>query len=371
MKVAYLFVEKCPNYDLTFQTFDCLDPDDLIDLETYVSAGLMSMQWLKDDDPPHKQKYDALALIASMKGICHMANNNFDGKILSKPTYVVMFDSIRRDLAQKINFRLKKNPHYLGFTQVIPDYLLHQVTFILDAPPIDFRIQGKRVFILYSSALHNSEDVADEKLQYFRKYTLGLTAAKTDVGAKFSFIDAGHNAIKGDLDIQTTILLLGDEWRVQAEKAIYALRDSTPEALDELILGIEELSKPNLSSAGCAKAAVNFRRCLEKLAETLEPTVEKAATKVMGEYKSRLKLFVDKKLSQSEPYRGYVEAELNEISTRISKLYNLSNKGIHEDWFRKAFSILVLRLVLLINDLLTTFPSKQKLVYDTSHFEFM
>jgi hypothetical protein len=47
------------------------------------------------------------------------------------------------------------------------------------------------------------------------------------------------------------------------------------------------------------------------------------------------------------------------------------NKGIHEDWFRKAFSMLVLRLVLLINDLLTTFPSKQKIIYDESHFEFI
>ena len=73
----------------------------------------------------------------------------------------------------------------------------------------------------------------------------------------------------------------------------------------------------------------------------------------------------------SKPYCDYVEAELDEISTRINKLYNLSNKGIHEDWFRKAFSILMLRLVLLINDLLTTFPGKQKLIYDTQHFEFM
>ena len=322
MKVAYLFVEKYPNYDLTFQVFDCIDSDDLIDLETYVSAGLMSMKWLKDDDPLDKQEFDAAKLIASMKGIGHMAKSNAYKTMLSKPLYVVIFDSIRRDLAQQINSRLKETSHYLGFTQVVPDYLLHQVPFVLDAPPVEFRIQEKRVFILYSSASSDSEDVADEKLRYFhRKYTLGLTAVKTDIGAKFSFIDGGYNAIKGDLAIQTTILLLGDEWGVQAEKAIYAMRDAVPEALDELILGVEELSKPNLSSAGCAKVAVSFRRCLEKMAETLEPTLEKAATKNMGEYKSRLRVFVDKKLSQSKPYHDYVEAELNEISTRIDKLY--------------------------------------------------
>ena len=328
MKVAYLFIEKYPNYDLTFQTFDCIDPDDLVDLETYVNVGLMSMKWLNNDDPVYKQKFDAVKLLASMNGICHMAKNDADKAILSKPIYVVIFDSIRRDLVQKINLRLMKIPHYLGFTQVIPDYLLHQVTFILDAPPAEFRIQGKRVFILYSGAIPDSENVADEKLKYFSsKYALGLTASKTDVGAKFSFIDGGNDPIKGNLDIQTTILLLGDEWGVQAEKAIYALRDSIPEALDELILGVEELSKPNLSPASCAKAAVNFRRCLDKIAETLEPTLsssEKSAAKSMGEYKFRLKIFVNKKLSQSEPYRDYVEAELDEISTRVNKLYNLT-----------------------------------------------
>ena len=376
MKVAYLFIEKYPNYDLTFKTLDCIDSDDLVDLETYTSVGLMSMNWLNGNDSLDKQKFDALRLFASMKGIGHMAKNNADEAILSQPIYVVIFDSIRRDLAQKINLRLKEIPHYLGFTQVVPDYPLHSVTFIINAPPVEFRIQGKRVFILYSSSgSDDSENVANEKLKYFqRKYTLGLTAAKTDIGAKFSFFDGGCDSIKGDLDIQTAILLLGDEWGVQAEKAIYALRDSIPEALDDLILGIKELSKPNLSSAWCAKAAVNFRRCLDKIAETLEPTLsssEKAATKGMGDYKSRLKIFVDKKLSQSEPYRDYVKTELDEISTRISKLYNLSNKGIHEDWFRKAFSMLVLRLVLLINDLLTTFPGKQKIIYDESHFEFI
>ena len=308
MKAAYLFIEKYPNYSLAFQAFDCIDPDDLVDLETYVSAGLMSMKWLDSEDPLYKKKFDAASLIASMKGVGHMATNNADEAILRNPIYTVVFDSIRRDLAQKINLKLKKMPQYLGFTQVMPDHLPHQVAFILDAPPVEFRIQKKRVFIMYSSASPDSEDVANEKLQYFSSnYTLGLTATKTDVRAKFSFIDGGHDLIKGDLDIQTTILLLSDEWGVQSEKAIYALRDFIPEALSDFILGVEELSKPNLSPAGCAKAAVNFRRCLDKIAEALEPSLspsDKAATNNMGEYKSRLKVFVNKKLSQSNPEKS-------------------------------------------------------------------
>jgi hypothetical protein len=53
MKVAYLFIEKYPNYDLTFKTLDCIDSDDLVDLETYVSVGLMSMNWLNSYDESH------------------------------------------------------------------------------------------------------------------------------------------------------------------------------------------------------------------------------------------------------------------------------------------------------------------------------
>ena len=46
MKAAYLFVEKCPNYELAFQAINLLSEEELFALETYICAGSWGLQTL-------------------------------------------------------------------------------------------------------------------------------------------------------------------------------------------------------------------------------------------------------------------------------------------------------------------------------------
>lgn len=266
-------------------------------------------------------------------------------------------------------------PNYLGFTQILPDYPLHQLAFIVDAPPQSFKIETKRIYILYTSAAsEDSEKVAKEKLATFSNYTLGLNAKIRDIGAKFSFYDAGYDIVKGDLDIEQALMFMKDEWDIQSSNGLYKLRDTAPNALKELLSGVRELTKPNFKSDDCAKLALSLRRCLDSLAETITPpptNKEKKSSEYekRGETKFRLAKHIKEQLKYEKPYADYLETELNELSYRVDKLYNLSNKGIHEDWLCNGFSVLTLQLVLLINELFIPRKLKTRVMYDFTPFE--
>lgn len=175
--------------------------------------------------------------------------------------------------------------------------------------------------------------------------------------------------------MQKTIYTLNSSWETFAEKFIYKVWDIAPEALDELLSSISILSKTELSPAECAKVAVGFRRCIEKITEQITPslsTQEKSEMKAKrkGEYKFRLEIYIKTKLAKSEPYQDYLLAELEEISTRVEKLYNLGNKGIHENWVREVFEIVGLRLVLLMYELLYPLKVVKPItVYEKGIFE--
>lgn len=60
-----------------------------------------------------------------------------------------------------------------------------------------------------------------------------------------------------------------------------------PDVVQELVSGISTLIKQELTAAECAGIAVNFRRCLEKIAEAITPLLSddweiKEAKKVGG-----------------------------------------------------------------------------------------
>ena len=66
---------------------------------------------------------------------------------------------------------------------------------------------------------------------------------------------------------------------------------------------------------------------MELLAESLTPRLtarekKEAKSQRKGEYKYRLGKYIKEQISQNREYQLHVEAELEELSTRLDKLYN-------------------------------------------------
>ena len=111
---------------------------------------------------------------------------------------------------------------------------------------------------------------------------------------------------------------------------------------------------------------------MEKIAEAITPLLsddwEIKEAKKVGVYKYRLIKYIKEK--NDKRYSNYMEDELKELHTRVQKLYNIGNSGVHEDWLRSAFTTTALRLILLISDFfLPTKIIKPKIIYEPGIFE--
>ncbi len=368
MKVAFLFVEKDPNYDLALKILQQL-PVQSIGGETYIQVGL----WMFDDFVErHFRNISSdiekrITLIAqlifsfgqgNLYKIKEPAQENFT-KLASERVYVVLFDSIKPKLALYLHERLSRFEEYLGFTQVL-SYLTEHYNIFNYFRHL-FKIEQGKIFILFSEFQHD-EWLANEILEWIKihysslvDYPL-LSIEKKDIGERFSVIDEHEIFPK---EIEDGIKFFQDEWGTHCEQIIYKLHESVPEALEELVSATRILSKARCSSSECAQIAVNLRRCLDKIADFLVPELSKSEEKqfnqngIAGVSKVKLAKYIKEKLSQNEYYGEYLESELDELVNKVVKIYNISNKGVHNDWFYyQAFSILSLRVILLINDLL-------------------
>lgn len=358
MRIAFIFIEKYPNYDLDLQIFAALSPDERAQLDTYVRTGLWGAM-----DTGAKTVEQLKAAIVQM---LHQGNRKkmIDSpdllqKLTHEQIYLVQFDSMHPRLAELIHERLirKKTQEYIGFTEVVPDGF-HVPFFSMLA--YRYKVRKGKIAVTYSE-LQGDEFVADDIKQWVKDnyQLLDLFIERYDIGSRFTIMDQYDSLPPNDLRIQKAIRDTRDEWSVIVEQIIHTLLDTVPDAVNELISAVEVIGKGPLTVAECANVAVNIRRVYEKLGAYLAPDRPK------DKYREQLKRHVKQRFSASKPYQEYVEAEIDEIANRIDKMINLTNKGVHEDWMAQAISIIALRSILTIRELL----SPVKVISPNVYFE--
>ncbi len=375
MRVAFLFRETFPNYDIDLQLFSFLTPAQLSDLETYVRCGLWGLTsplWLSRaeitlDD---LEKRAAGVFITGRGNVWSLQVDSMTD-LIKENVYTVLLDSIDRDTVYHLHNRLSKTDRYLGFTQVISHlHKLHGQTFTFLIPR--YRVEGGTIYVLFSSSEEGSEAVADEIIEWYADNFRGLTVnsihgkvEKVDISLKFTVLDEMTDP-ENELAMFRALYVFEDLWEVSAEHILYKLRDVSPTACEEIVTGILSIDQ-SMSPPVCAQISVNFRRAMEMLADSITPPLtekerREARLQRKGEYKYRLSKYIKENLSGAKHYQAYLDSELEELSTRMEKLYNLGNKGVHEDWICPAIRMIALRLVLLIGDLLYPVSFKQRRV---------
>lgn len=351
MKAAYLFVEKCPNYELAFQAINLLSEDELLALETYICAGTWGLQ--TSGRFSTKSKIQAAMddlLNPAHPGVIIFAKRDWT-PLVTKPSYVVQLDSIERSLATKIHEGLRHNDYYYGLVEVAPEVPIHRTLFS-GYGPLAIVEQGK-VFILCDQHDEVGATIGQEMLDCLTSVSMRfMNAEVVDVNYRHSAFDS-RTTFHRNLDLQKSVRQLTDQWEVVAERVIYKLSDVIPESVEALEAAIAKLGSYLLTSDDCSHIAVSCRRCLERAADRLEPATNRNED---GKYKERLHRYVQNRFSATRQYRQYLQAELVELSTRIDKLYNMGNAGVHDDWHRSAFATVVMRVILLLDELLAPLP---------------
>jgi predicted nucleic acid-binding protein len=248
--------------------------------------------------------------------------------------------------------RLKDHADYLGFTQVLPRVESHQYIFGHCSPR--YQVEAGEIFVLYSE-FSDDEWLADEIIEWWKEESQSSDAiylttilSKRNVGYRYTSFDDQADP-KKELAIQVAIQQLADEWEVQSERTLYALQDRVPDALEEFLAATEVLSKPELSPSDSAQIAVNLRRTLEHLTRFACPDDGKEGP---GWVRRRWGKYSEHNAEKLGKYGDLLVCEAVGAHRAISKLeamYQMGNKGVHENWDPQIFRGIVLRLLLLMD----------------------
>jgi hypothetical protein len=374
MRVAYLFAETCPNYDLDLKLFQRMTPDELKSLNTLVRTGIWG---LYEGIPPGRGSRNHIQqrlvdIFYSGKGNIFRVNDQLIKAIKTANIYTIQFTSLRRLLVLALDKRLEDQENYLGFMQILTSIQVHRQVFGWCSPR--YQVEGGKIFALYSEPA-NDEEIADEIIEWWKEEArslndIHLTTAlsKRNIGDRYTIFDAQEDP-ENEMAIQIAIQQLGDEWEVQSERTLYALQDRVPDALEEFLATTEVLSKSELSPADGAQIAVNLRRTLEHLTRFVCPVEGKEKPGWVKQQWHKYRSRNEEKLDKYGDLLAFEALSANEKIGKLEAMYQMGNKGVHEDWDPQVFRGIVLRLLLLMDAVISLEPGRRVVRLDRTLFD--
>lgn len=374
MRVAYLFAETYPNYDLDLRLFQRMTPDELKSLNTLVRTGIWG---LYESIPPGRGSRNHIQqrlveIFYSGKGNIFRVNDQLIKAIKTANIYAIQFTSLRRPLVLALDKRLENQENYLGFMQVLTSIQVHRQVFGWCSPR--YQVEGGKIFALYSEPA-NDEEITDEIIEWWKEEArslndIHLTTAlsKRNIGDRYTILDAQEDP-KNEMAIQIAIQQLGDEWEVQSERTLYALQDRVPDALEEFLAATEVLGTPELSPADGAQIAVNLRRTLEHLTRFVCPVEGKEKPGWVKQQWHKYRSQNEEKLDKYGDLLAFEALSANEKIGKLEAMYKMGNKGVHEDWDPQVFRGIVLRLLLLMDAVISLEPGRRVVRLDRTLFD--
>lgn len=369
MRIAYLFAESYPNYDIDFQMLSLLSSVELKDVDTLVRTGLWGLLDKQEGRTLEEIIQKRLVpLLCSGKGYIIEIKEESLAKTLAlgQLVYTVQFVAIGRSLALTLHRQLIKYENYLGYVQVMVDLPLHQQVFGFCEPR--YQLEHGKVYVLYSSAADN-EFFADEIINHWKeKYQaleyIGIISSlkKRDTSFRYTLYDS-NDGPSSDVTVQKALKVLGNLWELHAEQTLYRMQDAAPQALMAFTTALKSLESSNISSEEVAQIATSFRRTLEELTrQYLPPKESEKKPEEFGWVKKRWKAYGIEAKEKLTPYLQVILAEaigIDDAIGHLESLIQMSNKGVHEIWQAEAFQRVALRLLLLIQDLMKVGPERK------------
>jgi hypothetical protein len=269
--------------------------------------------------------------------------------------YVLVFEGIGNKICDVLHTTLEDNEAYLGALQVHEANPIHWILYGASLIP-SYRLLGKelRLFCPVGNKDARDEGMAEHwrKLPFSSVTFENLGWRHTIFGAYDSYEHACRVA-----DLSETLV---DHLDGVADQVLLRLSDIAPPLPDMLYSAFQRLEHLE-TSEDLAQASLTCRRILENLADVVYPPRKELVNgRRVGdkEYRNRLWAYISDCLSSRE--KELLLAELNDIGGRVDKLYDLSNKGIHDKVSLSEARRLLLGEVILLYDILTLSPPPRK-----------
>ena len=280
---------------------------------------------------------------------------DFSELMLTHRIYVLVFEGIGNKICDVLHTALEDNKAYLGALQVHEANPIHWVLYGDYLVP-SYRLLGKELRLFYSMG---EKDTRDESMaEHWRKLQFSSVTFE-DLGVRHTIFDT-YDSYEHACRVADLSKTLADHLNGVADQVLLRLSDIAPQLPDMLYSAFQRLEYLE-TSEDLAYASLSCRRILENLADVVYPPRKElvGGRRVAGkEYRNRLWAYISDRLSGRE--KELLLSELNDIGRRVDKLYDLSNKGIHDKVSLSEARRLLLGVVILLYDILTLAPPPRK-----------
>ena len=131
MRIAYLFTESYPNYDIDFQVLNKLQPNELKNVDSLIRTGVWGLFVGQSGQTVDEivQKL-LIPLLYNSEGHITKINDQLLEALTTETIYTLQFVALGRSLALALHERLTKYVNsYLGCVQVLANVSSHHQVF--------------------------------------------------------------------------------------------------------------------------------------------------------------------------------------------------------------------------------------------------
>lgn len=270
---------------------------------------------------------------------------------LEQDVFIICFETVQKEIADKLHTSLLNEEHYLGCFEIDNAIQLHWWLYGECIGP-KFRILNKEINTLVTT--DNEEE--KENAEHYKELLNGIPFKKVNIefsNYRYSLLDDNHNfenakrATEWKKNTESLFSTITDE-------IIAKLTDAAPELTDRLWTINHTFSNAQTGEQ-YALAMTSCRRLFEYIVDCLFPAtneiIEGHSLK-KDKYKNRLLEFAKREL-RSEVNIDLIVTNTVSLFDEWSKLYELSNKGVHSDVHRQECRRCIIRTTLLLDDLIS------------------
>lgn len=351
MKVAYHF--KCKDitgrYDSIFYKviFNHLFRIDEPFISTKILTGdLLIFEHLNKNDP-----YEFLNYLFQVNGDNWKRINSDKLKyFIEDIAFIICFETITYELANKLNDTLLEEEHYIGAFEIDNRIELHWSMYGECIGP-KFRLLNKELNVFIDNDEPESLDYLTHAKQLLEEISFDSINAEFS-NYRYSVFDDKHNyknakrATEWKVGMESIFTTVTDE-------IISKLTDTAPELTDKL-WSINHSFLNAQTGEQYAQAMTSCRRVFEYVTDCLFPATDEIIdghSLKKDKYKNRLLEFAKREL-RSETNIDLIVTNTFSLFNEWNKLYELSNKGVHSDPHRQECRRCIIRTILLLDDLI-------------------
>jgi hypothetical protein len=272
-------------------------------------------------------------------------------KLLTDNIFIICFETIQKELAQKLHDALKGTQHYIGAFEIDNSAML-QWWFYGECINPKFRIINNDFYIISESEDSSDESYLKELKDFFAKFSFKNVSIEYSE-FKYSVFDQNHN-------YENARRLV--EWKKNTESIfstiiddiIGRLTDAAPE-LSNKLWAITNTFFIAETGEQYAQAMTSCRRVFEYVADCLFPATEEIVDGhrlKKDNYRNRLIEYAKRELN-SKTNLEFIVLNATSLFDEWKKLQELSNKGVHDEPHRQECRRCIIRTILLLDDLVS------------------